>query len=634
MRPSAPVKVTCATLSCLLVLCAANASAERRPLSGHVPESVNRGHAAYLGRLAASQPLEVAVGLPLRNLTELRSLLHDLYDPASPNYRRFLTVEQFTEQFGPTEADYRTLIQFANAHNLAVNGTHANRLVIDLAGSVQHIERAFHTTMGLYRHPTANRTFYAPMVEPSVEAGVPVHHVSGIDNFEPGRPMDLRIADDTVVRANATGSGPNGRFIGNDFRAAYAPGVTLDGAGQTVGLIELGPYNMSDVQAWFNQAGLPINVPIKNILLNGVDGICGAGCDDGEEVLDIDMALAMAPGLSQLLVYEGKSFTDIFNRMATDNIAKQLSCSFGFLPPDPNQSQIFMEFAAQGQNLFVASGDTGANSAKNPVFAPGDDPWVVSVGGTSLKTNGAGGSWRSESGWSGSQGGVTTNGIAIPDYQQGVINSSNQGSTTLRNIPDVSSDADVNIFSFANGRAGAVGGTSAAAPTWAGFMALVNQQAALNGKPPIGFLNPIVYAIGKGPRYGELFHDVTSGNNFNASSPSSFSAVTGYDLVTGWGSPTGQPFIDQLAGTNAAPPDMAAPPSQPTPPPGMPPSPAGDMGAGTAPGTGTGTGTGGGTSGANGGCAMGGGSLTYSWAGLFVAALALLARRRRISLKL
>src|SRR5262249_40712208 len=188
----------------------------------------------------------------------------------------------------------------------------------------------------------------------------------------------------------------------------------------------------------------------------------------------------------------------------TDNKAKQLSCSFGFLPPDPNETQIFLEFAAQGQNLFVASGDTGANSDNNPVYAPADDPNVVVVGGTTLTTNGAGGSWKSETAWSGSQGGIATNGFPLPDYQNGVITAANQGSKTLRNIPDVASDADTNIFAYANGGAGTVGGTSAAAPTWAGFLALVNQQAEMHGKPPVGFLNPILYQLGQSAHAGSV----------------------------------------------------------------------------------------------------------------------------------
>jgi len=236
--------------------------------------------------------------------------------------------------------------------------------------------------------------------------------------------------------------------------------------------------------------------------------------------------------------------------MATDNLAKQLSCSFGWLPADPASDEpIFKEFAAQGQNMFVASGDSGAFTAGgNPVFYPADDPFITATGGTDLTTNGAGGTWQSETAWIGSSGGRSTNGLAIPSYQAPVINSSNQGSTSLRNIPDIAAEANTDNYFCANGSCqGGVGGTSLAAPRWAGFLALANQQA--HGTP-IGFLNPTLYALGQGANYHNDLHDVTSGNNFNSSSPNLFSAAAGFDLTTGWGSPNGQSLINALSGSS------------------------------------------------------------------------------------
>src|SRR6202000_207011 len=125
-------------------------------------------------------------------------------------------------------------------------------------------------------------------------------------------------------------------------------------------------------------AGLP-NVPITNIYLDGVDGSAGTG--NSEVALDIDMAMAMAPGLLQVLVYEGTTPNDILNRMATDNAARQLSSSWGFGPVnDPVREQIYQQFAAQGQTMFQASGDDGAYN--NGIFPPSDDPNLTIVGGT------------------------------------------------------------------------------------------------------------------------------------------------------------------------------------------------------------------------------------------------------------
>src|SRR5208282_4215107 len=209
----------------------------------------------------------------------------------------------------------------------------------------------------------------------------------------------------------------------------------------------------------------------------------------------------------------------------------------------------FKQFAAQGQSCYIASGDGGAEA--QPVFPPGDDPYLTIVGGTSLTTSGAGGPWQSESAWVGSSGGVSTR-YAIPSWQEGINMQINQGSTTMRNLPDVAMLADtVLFFVYKNGITGTVGGTSAAAPLWAGFTALVNQQAAAQGKPPTGFINPPVYALGKGPHaaYAACFHDITTGNNFNSSSPAKYSACAGYDLCTGWGTPNGINMINFLAGT-------------------------------------------------------------------------------------
>ena len=123
----------------------------------------------------------------------------------------------------------------------------------------------------------------------------------------------------------------------------------------------------------------------------------------------------------------------------------------------------------------------------------------------------------------------------------------NQGSTTMRNMPDVALTAE-NVYVRANGINYTVGGTSCAAPLWAGFAALVNQQAVSSGEASIGFINPGIYAIGLGTIYASAFHDITTGNNTRPGSPTRFYAVTGYDLCTGWGTPAGQNLIDALVG--------------------------------------------------------------------------------------
>ena len=308
-----------------------------------------------------------------------------------------------------------------------------------------------------------------------------------------------------------------------------------------VGLLEFDGFYPGDVQKNAAQAGVA-PVPTQTVLLDGFNG--APGSSNIEVILDIEMASYMAPGLSKVMVYEGYNPNDILNRMATDNLAQQLSSSWGF-GINATTEQIFKQYIAQGQSLLQASGDSGAY--KNGVMTPSDDPNLTVVGGTSLTTSGAGGPWHSENTWSGSGGGVSTV-YAIPSYQQGLSMAANGGSTKMRNIPDLALTADIQMYLIqSNGQAVVVGGTSAAAPLWSGFIALANQQAAANAKPRIGFLNPLVYGIGKGSNYSADLNDIRSGND------NGFSAVSGYDLATGWGSPAGQHLINDLTGTSGVP---------------------------------------------------------------------------------
>jgi subtilase family serine protease len=237
--------------------------------------------------------------------------------------------------------------------------------------------------------------------------------------------------------------------------------------------------------------------------------------------------------------------------MATDNTAKVLSSSWGWNPADAaSDDPIFQEFAAQGQTFVNASGDSGQFNSST-YFFPAVDPYVTQIGGTDLMTTRPGGAWAGETAWAQSGGGYVS-GTPIPTWQQlpGVINSTNLGSTTLRNSPDVSAEANFDNPTVVNGSfVTGYGGTSFAAPRWAGFLALVNQQSVANGRGTVGFINPALYNLGVGAIRSTVFHDVSSGSNPPTSGEGAgFDAVAGYDLVTGWGSPAGAALIDQLAG--------------------------------------------------------------------------------------
>ncbi|HUD45995.1 MAG TPA: protease pro-enzyme activation domain-containing protein [Candidatus Baltobacteraceae bacterium] len=523
-----------------------------RTLPGHVPDVV--AGLRPVSDLPAQTTMRLAIGLPLRNKAALTNLIDDLYNPASPRFHRYLTTGEFTGQFGPSIEDYQKVAAFLRSHGLKVTDTHPNRVVLDVSGAAADVEKTFHIHLRVYRHPTEQRNFFAPDTEPSVEADVPLLDVMGLDNYIIPHPLDLqRRATNEPVAASVTnyaeiGSGPNGLFIGRDFRTAYVPGVTNTGTGQYIGLVEFGPYWTNDIHTYEITAGLSTNIVISNIFLDGVTEPPAANTDAGEEAIDMEMCISMAPGAT-VLYYGGEVVNDIYSRIASDNLAKQISCSFGF-GIDSTTEQLYQEFVVQGQNFFVTSGDGGAYVGTiNP---PAAEPYITVVGGTRLFTDTPGGPWQQELTWLGSGGGVSTF-YAIPNYQQGINMAPLEGSGTMRNFPDVAMMADTVIFIAANNTTGSVGGTSCSSPQWAGFYALANQQASILGEPPLGFFNPALYALGKSAKYTQCFHDITSGNTTNYSSgPKKFFAATGYDLCTGWGSPTGSNLINALTeiGTN------------------------------------------------------------------------------------
>ena len=297
------------TIAFLLAILAATSvrAADRQVLRHRIAPWTDAFHS--VDRLPATNRIHAAICLPWRN-------------PAAP--------EAFTEQFGPTPEDYASVVAFARKNGLNVTATHPNRMLVDVEGAASDFERVFHLNLRRYSHPLEKRLFRAPDTAPSVEIAVPVLSVCGLDDYALPHPASLRPAP-AAQTASATpmnGSGPIGNLMGLDFRAAYAPGVTLTGSGQSVGLLEFDGYYASDIATYASQAGLP-GVPLQNVLVDGFGG--KPGVNNSEVAMDIEMAISMAPGLDRVLVYEaGMSapVIDVLNRMATDNAAKQLSSSW------------------------------------------------------------------------------------------------------------------------------------------------------------------------------------------------------------------------------------------------------------------------------------------------------------------
>jgi uncharacterized repeat protein (TIGR01451 family) len=562
-------------MSGIAVFSSAAADAGMRTLHGHVPAIVSQSQDK--GRMAASTTLDLAIGLPLRNREALTNLLQQIYDPSSPNYHHYLSPEQFTSQFGPTEQDYQALIDFVQSKGLVVTGTHPNRMLLDVSGRVSVVEKALHIAMHIYSHPSQSRTFYAPDSEPAVPSGLSIQDISGLDSyrrphpkikFKPASHPSGVIADvKPSVAVPNVGSGPDGNYIGNDFRTAYVPGTTLNGSGQKIALVQFDGYFASDINAYEALAGRT-NIPLQNVLIDGFNGLPTGTGGEVEVSLDIEMVISMAPALAQVIVYEGNPFNfhpnNVLNRIATDNSAKQISCSWGWTGgPTATTDQIFQQMAIQGQSFFTASGDSDAYPAgtvDNPFGfgTPSDSAYLTSVGGTTMTMSGAGSSYTSETVWNwdirygsiedgvGSSGAISTY-YSIPSWQTNINMTASQGSTVNRNMPDVAMTAD-DVFVIADGGLYyiGVGGTSCASPLWAGFTSLVNQQAVSNSLASVGFLNPALYKIASSANYNACFHDITTDNNKWSGSPNLFNAVPNYDLCTGLGTPNGTNLINAL----------------------------------------------------------------------------------------
>jgi kumamolisin len=543
-------------LAAVLFVATAFSQAQRQHLlTSHMRSAVASGHARLVDRLPASQTMRVVLTLPLRNQEELDGLVQDLYNPSSPSYHHFLSVDEFTARFGPTQEDYDTLIAFAHENGLTVAATSRNRLNLDVSGTVTQIENAFNVRMSVYQHPTENRTFFAPDREPTVDLPFQLWHIAGLDNYSIPHPAGLERNSGKSKSGATVGSGPSESFLGSDMRAAYYGGTALTGSGQSLGLLEFEGTDLADLTTYFKNTGQTNNVPVTLDSTDGtstscVDSRAGGSCDDTEQTLDMTQALGMAPGLSSLVVYVGGTDSAIFNAMATASpLNAQLSSSWTWNPADPNtDNPYFQEFAAQGQSLFQAAGDSGKWTSSQDVF-PADDVYLTTVGGTDLTTNSAGGAWAGETAWSDSGGGISPNKYATPSWQTTVAASCSSCSKTYRNGPDVSANANFTFYVCADQTtctANDYGGTSFAAPMWAGYLALVNQQAVANGNKTVGFINPTIYTLGESSSYDADFHDATSGSN-------GFSATTGYDLATGWGSPNGNALIGALAGSSSSP---------------------------------------------------------------------------------
>ncbi len=516
--------------------------AQQPPLTRHMREAVLTGEAQSVGRLPATQTMRFDIVLALRHQPELKNFLRELYDPSSSSYRQYVTPQEFTARFGPSQEDYDAVIRLAKASGFKVVGGSRDAFDVQLKGTVANVEKAFHVTMGVYKHPTEDRTFYAPDREPTVDLPFALWHITGLDNYSIPRPLVVH-RDIQVQPQAVTGSCPGASFCGSDMRAAYYGGTSLTGAGQNIGLLEYSGFDIDDVNTYYTNAGQTRTFAVTGVSTDGSSVSCVSPCDDTEQTLDITQAGGMAPGVTTVYVFvSDSSDTALLGSMSTYTpLPLNLSSSWTWSPADPSTDDpYFQKMASQGQSFFQATGDSGGYTGSAPW--PANSAYVIAVGGTDLETQSAGGPWKSETAWADGGGGWGSN-VAIPSWQAPVISGCAGCSETDRNVPDVAANANFTFYVCADQNGcteNEYGGTSFAAPMWAGYLALANQQAAANGVSAPGFLDPTIYPLNQGN--GDLyFHDITSGSN-------GFTCSTGYNLCDGWGSPNGAGLIGALTG--------------------------------------------------------------------------------------
>ncbi len=538
----------------------APASEPYEAISGHVPVQHIK-NSALLGQKSSSDSLSMTVVLRYPNEAQLNSLLSKLYDPLDPSYGHFLTTQQFTGQFSPSQSDYQAIQSYFKSQGFTVAGIHSNRLVLNVSAPVVTAEQAFKVQFNEYGQGT--RHFYSVDREPALphSMAAKILHIAGLQNANVWHKHAVPLSpyQSMSVTPNQVGTGPNGGLQPSDIASIYdlnsASLPSSKGLGQTIGLFELDGFTGSDITAYETKFRLP-SVQPTTVLIDGFNGKPGSGAD--EVTLDIELQMAVAPS-AKIIVYEGPNsgtgVIDTYQRIATDNLAKQISTSWGLCEHYSSsgsltaENAIFKQMAAQGQSIFAAAGDSGAYDCGGTsllnVDDPASQPYVVGVGGTSLKP-GAGETYSSETVWNtssteGGGGGVSTY-WALPSYQTNVPG---LASTKYRNVPDVSLDADpyTGYAIYSGGVWQIYGGTSCAAPIWAAYTAIVNQQRQSNGSSVIGFLNSTLYPLAQTSSYSTDFHDITTGNNNH------YYAAIGYDNATGWGSFNGLSlFYDLVAG--------------------------------------------------------------------------------------
>ena len=551
---------------------------------------------AVLSAADSAKQISVVLSLPLKDSQGAAEFVSHVSNPGDPLYGHFITPEQFAARFGANETDYVALKEWASANGLEISQESVARTLLTVRGTVAQFQTLFKTQLNNYRSPDG-REFCSADIQPTIPSVISskVTGVIGLTEsaqYAPLARVSKTFGEDAVApndRTNtAGGTGPGGAYAASDLRAAY----TIPGFGgavpQTVAVFEQGGFYPSDVDQYLQRMSLP-HRPVTFVPVNGYDGSVNDAGVELEAVLDIDMVIGINPGVKEVLVYEdgtdnfNVALLDALEQVAKDNKAQTLSISYGLDEIQESKSAIkaentaLIQLAAQGITVLVSAGDDGAYGRTGTGFSPahlnapdpGSQPYVTSVGGTTLFTF-ADELYLGEEVWNdlgigaGATGGGVSSHWSIPSWQNPAYMTVNGGSSKMRNVPDVAAVGNpltgVAVYSKVNGGWMQIGGTSVSAPIWAAYISILNAGLEYAGiGKGLGFFNPTLYGLSQEGYDNRL--DILDGSNGNVElyGTPGYPAGIGYDNCTGWGSLWGGAFATVLltsGGQPGTPPDL------------------------------------------------------------------------------
>jgi subtilase family serine protease len=547
---------------------------------------------AWLSAVDSQKQISVILALPLSDAKGAAEFVERVSNLKDPLYRQYLTPSEFSQRYGANADDYAALKEWAIANELTIVHESMARTFLTVRGTAAQFQILFKTALNNYRS-SGGQEFYSAGVEPTIPDPIAtkVTGVIGLTNsvqYAPLAKVYQTFGEDPTAREIGTdtagGTGPGGAYAPSDLSSVYKIPRFGDVAPQTVAVFEQGGFFRSDVQKYLERMQLP-NRPVKFVSVDGYNGSVNDLGIELQAVLDIDLVIGINPAIKEVLVYEdgidpfGVALIDALDQVALDNKAEILNISYGLDEVQQGDSQLAAEntaltqLAAQGITVVATSGDGGAYGqtgtstypAQLEVTDPGAQPLVTCVGGTSLST-GPHEVRLGEAVWNrlglneGASGGGVSSYWTIPPWQAPSYVTTNGGSSTYRNVPDVAAVGDpftgVAVYSKMNGGWLQAGG-SVSATIWAGYISILNAGLEYVTGQRLGFFNPTFYNtnnIVSGP----LLYPVIDGTNGNPGlyGTPGYNAGFGYNNCTGTGTIYGGGFGVQIlsSGTGGRPP--------------------------------------------------------------------------------